>query len=115
VRRRSPVFLARRAYRLRRLRDAARLLPLAGAFLLLLPILWEPAGGAARETAWDGVYLFVIWGLLIGAAAWLARGLVAGEDSDDDIAADTAIEAMSDSPPDSPTDGPAGGLAGGGR
>ena len=82
MRRRSPVFLARRAYRLRRLRDAARLLPLAGAFLLLLPILWEPAETAARNTAWDGIYLFAVWGLLIALAAWLAQGLAAGEESD---------------------------------
>ena len=91
MRRRSPVFLARRAYRLRRLRDAARLLPLAGAFLLLLPILWQPVGGAARNTAWDGIYLFAVWGLLIAVAAWLAQGLTAGDDSEgggDDRAGD---------------------------
>ena len=82
MRRRSPVFLARRAYRLRRLRDAARLLPLAGAFLLLLPILWEPTDTSARNTAWDGIYLFAVWGGLIALAAWLAQGLAAGEESD---------------------------------
>ena len=32
---RAPLFLARAVYRKRRLRDAARLLPLVGAFLLL--------------------------------------------------------------------------------
>ena len=80
MRRRSPVFLARRAYRLRRLRDAARLLPVAGAFLLLLPILWEPAGASARNTAWDGIYVFAVWGGLIVLAAWLAQGLAAGEE-----------------------------------
>ena len=80
MRRRSPVFLARRAYRLRRLRDAARLLPLAGAFLLLLPILWAPGPQATRDTAWDGIYIFAIWGLLILAAALLAQGLTAGDE-----------------------------------
>lgn len=97
MRRRSPVFLARRAYRLRRLRDAARLLPLAGSFLLLLPILWEPVETAeitARNTAWDGIYLFWVWGLLIGLAAWLAQGLVAGEEGD----ADSPPETQSDIP-----------------
>ena len=83
MRRRSPVFLARRAYRLRRLRDAARLLPVAGAFLLLLPILWEPPEASDRNTAWDGIYLFAVWGGLIALAAWLAQGLAAGEDSDE--------------------------------
>ncbi len=34
-----PLFLARAPYRRRRLRDAARLLPVVGGFLLLLPLL----------------------------------------------------------------------------
>ncbi|WP_145106223.1 hypothetical protein [Cereibacter sediminicola] len=74
-RRRSPLFLARRSYRKRRLRDAARMLPVLGAFLFLLPILWEPAATDRRDTAPDGIYLFAIWALLILAAAVMARGL----------------------------------------
>ncbi|SNT16197.1 hypothetical protein SAMN05421763_105278 [[Luteovulum] sphaeroides subsp. megalophilum] len=76
-RRRSPLFLARRSYRRRRLRDAARLLPIFGAFLFLLPILWEPAATDRRDTAPDGVYLFAVWALLILAAAAMSRGLKA--------------------------------------
>ncbi|MCE6952675.1 hypothetical protein LAZ40_24655 [Cereibacter sphaeroides] len=74
-RRPSPLFLARRSYRRRRLRDAARLLPVLGAFLFLLPILWEPAATDRRDTAPDGIYLFVVWALLIVAAAAMAPGL----------------------------------------
>jgi hypothetical protein len=73
---RAPLFLERRSYRRRRLGDAARLLPVFGLVLILLPILWEPdATGAARLTAWEGVYLFVIWAALIAIAAVLSRGL----------------------------------------
>lgn len=75
MKRRGPVFLARRSYRLRRLRDAARLLPVAGGFLLLLPILWEPPETASRSTATDGIYLFIVWVALIAAAAALAPRL----------------------------------------
>lgn len=78
--RRSPVFLTRRSYRLRRMRDGARLLPLVGAFFFLLPILWSPATTETRDTATDGIYLFVIWALLIVVAAALSRGLGTGEE-----------------------------------
>ena len=79
--RRGPVFLARRSYRLRRLRDAARLLPVAGGFLFLLPILWAPVAGEGRATATDGIYLFLVWFGLIGAAAVLAPRLAEGDEA----------------------------------
>lgn len=68
-----PVFLARRAYRRRRLTDAARLLPVVGLFLFLVPIFWHPADTPARDTAPGGLYLFGVWALLV-----LAAGVVAG-------------------------------------
>ena len=55
--------------------DAARLLPVFGAFLFMLPILWEPAVSDTRDTAPDGIYLFLVWGLLIVCARLLAPGL----------------------------------------
>lgn len=64
----TPIFLARKGYRLRRAMDAARLLPVLGVFLFFLPLLW--AGGTTRQGT---IYLFVIWGLLIALAAFLAR------------------------------------------
>ncbi len=62
------LFLARRSYRLRRLRDAALMLPLLGGFLFLLPVL-RGSGDLADEV----VYLFVVWPLLILAAFVLSR------------------------------------------
>lgn len=70
-----PLFLARTVYRRRRLRDAARLLPLVGLLLMLLPSLGRDTGSVAA----DAVYLFVLWSLLIAAAAALAPGLSRAE------------------------------------
>lgn len=72
---RQPLFVAPRIYRSRRLRDAARILPVVGAVLMLLPMLWEPFPGGARSTARDGIYLFLLWGALILAARLLAPRL----------------------------------------
>ncbi|WP_430463993.1 hypothetical protein [Tabrizicola sp.] len=69
----GPLFLARAVYRRRRLRDAARLLPVVGLFLMLLPALGRDSAGDVG----DGIYLFVLWALLIVAAAVLAPGLSA--------------------------------------
>lgn len=77
---RAPLFLPRPSYRMRRLVDAARLLPVFGGFLLLLPILWGPADTAAHDTASAGIYLFGVWAVLIGLAAWLAPGLADAAD-----------------------------------
>ncbi len=70
-----PLFLARRSYRRRRIRDGARILPLFGVFLFALPILWSPAGTEAQDTAPDAIYLFCVWAALIVAAALMAPRL----------------------------------------
>lgn len=74
-RRGAPLFLAKSGYRRRRLNDAARLVPVFGAFLIFLPILWGPARTPEPDTAADGLYLFGVWAGLIAAAAALAPGL----------------------------------------
>lgn len=68
---------------MRRLVDAARLLPLFGGFLILLPILWVPGDTAARDTAPAGIYLFGVWAVLIVAAALLAPLLANAADTAD--------------------------------
>jgi peptidoglycan/LPS O-acetylase OafA/YrhL len=71
--RRSPLFLERETYRRRRIMDGARVLPVLGFVLILLPVLWTQGG--QMGTAGEAVYLFVLWFLLILAAALLSRPL----------------------------------------
>lgn len=92
---RAPLFLPRPSYRMRRLVDAARLMPVFGGFLLLLPILWGPAKTAAHDTATAGMYLFGVWAVLIGLAAWLAPGLA-------DVADDDAVTPAPNADPGEP-------------
>ena len=80
---RRPLFLARAPYRRRRLRDAARLLPVVGVLLLILPLFWT-ADGRVTLTAGDVRYFFLVWVLLIAVAAAFAPGLRQGEGRDDE-------------------------------
>lgn len=83
-------FVARDTYRRRRMIDAAGLLPLLGAFLFLLPLLWVGALGGAPRTSHVMLYLFAVWALLVLLSALVSRGLGAGGDAlpneDGDIA-----------------------------
>jgi hypothetical protein len=78
-----PLFLARAPYRRRRLRDAARLLPVLGVFLLLMPLLWTPDSRMELSSG-DVVYFFAVWLVLIGLAAAFAPGLRGGDGADDE-------------------------------
>lgn len=81
-----PVFLARSSYRQRRLRDAARVLPLVGVVAFLIPLLWlRRAGAEPAATSSVLLYLFGCWLLLIVATFVLSRRIRA-----DDGAADTS-------------------------
>ena len=73
---RGTVFLERDSYRRRRIMDAARILPVAGFVLILLPVLWSFDTGA--RIAAEAVYMFVLWCALIVVAAVLSRPLRAG-------------------------------------
>jgi hypothetical protein len=69
------MFLQRRTYRRRRLMDAARILPLIGIVLFIIPLLWPQTGDAKGEptaTSTAITYIFVIWALLIWASAVFA-------------------------------------------
>jgi hypothetical protein len=89
---RAPLFLSRRFYRRRRLRDAARLLPVFGMFLLILPVLWAEPGQTVRATGRDAVYYFGLWALLIVFAMIFAAGLSADAGEDGDADADAGDE-----------------------
>lgn len=69
----TPIFVERQTYRRRRIVDAARALPLLGALLWLVPLLWAlpPTPHSASSAL---IYIFGVWfglalvaGLLIGA------------------------------------------------
>ena len=66
----EPLFLARQSYRRRRLGDAARVLPIVGTVLFLLPVLWAEAG-----TRSGLVYIFSVWALLILVVAPISARL----------------------------------------
>jgi hypothetical protein len=71
----APLFVARQAYRQRRLADAARFVPIVGIVLFLLPILWEPARSAEPDTERGAIWLFTAWMVLIVAAFGLSLPL----------------------------------------
>ena len=83
----QPLYLARESYRRRRAMDTVRILPFLGLFLFMLPLMWDDAAGAGSATAFEGLYLYGVWGGLILGAAALSRRLsdrlddpVTGED-----------------------------------
>lgn len=73
---RQPLFLARAKYRRRRLRDGARMLPIFGFMLLMLPMFWADG---QRFMALHWGYLFSVWAGLIIVAALLAAKLADGD------------------------------------
>ena len=67
----EPVFLERQSYRRRRWSDAARLMPVVGLILLILPLLW-----ADQATTSGGIlYIFWVWALLIAGTRVISRRL----------------------------------------
>ena len=77
----GPVFVEKRAYRRRRLTDAARLLPILGLALMCLPLLWAGNGNGPTSTTYTMIYLFGLWLALVVASALLVRHLRAGDEN----------------------------------
>ncbi|WP_372885270.1 hypothetical protein [Shimia sp.] len=74
--RRSPLFLERQSYRRRRLTDLTRMLPVIGALLWSVPLLWPSGGDNSPRSSVAIVYLFGVWlgMVLLGALmAWLLK------------------------------------------
>ncbi len=82
ARRTPPVFLAQGRYRQRRLRDALWLMPVLGALVFAVPLLWPQEAGTATSNGTALVYLFGGWAALIALGAGLASLL--RRDVDDD-------------------------------
>lgn len=82
----EPLFLARDSYRRRRLGDAARVIPVIGFILLVLP-------GLLTSTTGSLVYVFTVWAILILITAVLSRRLSRQEGEDTgEVAAGDAID-----------------------
>jgi hypothetical protein len=81
-------FQAPPGYRRRRLIDAIRLLPFVGLLLFFLPLLWAAGVGSTALTSRGGIYIFLIWLVLIFAAAVSSRAVAREEARDDAEAAD---------------------------
>ena len=68
------VFVERPAYRRRRMMDAARLLPILGISLLMVPLLWQKPDATGQPGDMvkmsDAIfYVFGVWALMISLAA----------------------------------------------
>ena len=75
------MFLEKRSYRLRRLIDAVRLLPVLGLLLFLSPLLATPDVSVdPTSTANVGIFIFAAWAVMILAAGWLSARIRRGED-----------------------------------
>ncbi|NNE87707.1 MAG: hypothetical protein HKN27_06490 [Silicimonas sp.] len=84
----QPIFLERESYRRRRLGDAAKLLPVLGVVLFLMPLLWAGRG----STAGGLVFLFIAWAFLIFVMALLSRRLAETEPKlDEEAGSDDAV------------------------
>lgn len=86
----QPLFVKPTTYRWRRRVDAARVLPVIGLGLLIIPLLWGTEGDAAVPMSRAVIYIFGVWAVLILAAGLLARGL-----RDQAVAEATATEKSS--------------------
>lgn len=75
----TTVYLERRTYRRRRMMDAARLLPIVGVLLFLVPLLWAPDPAQPAATSRGVIYIFAIWAVLILVSAVLSRFLARAE------------------------------------
>ena len=71
-----PLFLEHASFRRRRLGDAARVLPVAAALALSLPLLWP---GPLLSGAVGAVALFGLWAVLIAATWALHHALMRAE------------------------------------
>ena len=75
-------FVERRTYRRRRLMDIARLAPIIGALLFMIPLLWpQPeASDASAQTAYHSmsgamIYIFSVWAALVVFSVGFSRAV----------------------------------------
>ena len=69
------LFLEKAPYRRRRLRDAARMLPLLGCVLFGIPLMWSQSDAAPFSNADALIYVFGAWIVLILLSALISYAL----------------------------------------
>ena len=69
----TQVFLQKAGYRQRRLQDAAKLVPVLGAVLWMMPLAWQSNAPGEAKNASALLYIFGVWVLLIVLTAVLSR------------------------------------------
>lgn len=74
------VFLERQTYRRRRLIDFIRMVPVIGAILWAVPLLWSTEADDRVATSDAIVFIFFVWFALVGLGCVLARALRDGKD-----------------------------------
>ncbi|SMD11702.1 hypothetical protein [Primorskyibacter flagellatus] len=62
---RPTIFVEKQTYRMRRIMDAARLVPLLGVVLFAIPLLWPRGPDMGIMTSRTILYLFGVWVVLI--------------------------------------------------
>ena len=64
-------FLERQSYRLRRLIDTIRMLPVIGAVLWAVPLLWRQSEDSGKVMTSDAIiYIFLVWLFMVVGGAW---------------------------------------------
>lgn len=72
------LFLERRGYIQRRVIDGAKLLPIVGLVLFMVPLIWPRTGDSSTvATSNSTIYIFFIWLSLIALGAILANRITA--------------------------------------
>lgn len=84
--RQGTLFLGRSSFRRRRLRDAARMVPIAAGVLMLLPLLKD--GDPEASTAGMLLYIFGLWIALVMLSALLAGVLAIEDDTPESLLRD---------------------------
>lgn len=68
------LFLERRGYMQKRVIDGARLLPIIGLVLFMVPLIWPKATESdVIETSTSTLYIFAVWFALIVVGGFLAQ------------------------------------------
>ena len=85
------LFVELRNYRARRMVDGLRLLPLAGIFLIAMPLFWSGSGDSIKSSA-VMLYLFGVWIVLIFLNYVMTRRIGKERDWLDPINSETLVD-----------------------